>query len=462
MKDKKRIKILHLRSSGGFYGAEAVILMIVRELDQMGCKSYVLCINNLKNPHAELVDKAHKNGIEASFVDSIGALDLECIKEIRKKLKEGEFDVLHCHDYKASIYGFLASWCMSPKRVVTNHGWINVNWKLSLYQFLEGFLYNKFNRVIAVSEKSKKDIRRYIVHKSKIEVITNGIDCKSFDFQPISENGEGKIENRKIFGLTEDDVVIGIIGRLSLEKGHEYLLRAFAKLLAKENQKWKWEDSQPEADPSLAEKARGESQNPSSILHFPSPLKLLIIGDGLLEDSLKSFCRELELSFIDLNDDHNEPSISSSSPSVIFAGVQTDMPVVYSVIDIFAMPSLSEGLPMALLEAMVSEVPVIVTPVGQIPEIIKDGETGFLVEPRDVEGLTVVLERVMEHGRWKMESQKQEAENGEAQRQNLSSVSCYPLSLKEITDNARKLVEEDHSSQAMAKKYLEMYEWLVE
>ena len=127
-----------------------VVLNATRELDQMGCKNHIVCINNLNNPHSELIDEAARFGIEASSADSISLLDIECVKEIRQKLIDGTFDILHCHDYKASIYGLLASWGLQIKRVVTNHLWDKIDFKLWLYQRIEGLSYNWFDRIIAV------------------------------------------------------------------------------------------------------------------------------------------------------------------------------------------------------------------------------------------------------------------------------------------------------------------------
>ena len=413
--EKRPIKILHLRSSGGLYGAEAVILNVSRELDRMGCANHICCINNLKNPHAELVDEALRLGIAASFVDSIGLLDWETVKDIRVRLKDGAFDVLHCHDYKASVYGLLAAAGMKIRRVVTNHLWDKIDFKLWVYQRIEGLLYNFFDAIVAVSEEVKKDVRPFIFHKSKLEVIENGIDVQEYG----KANGEGgRAKKRKEFGLTtENDFVIGIVGRLAKQKGHEYLIRAFARLL---------EDGK-----CLPAGQAGKMEN--------GRLKLLVVGDGALEDQLKSLCQDLKLSIIDLRESVDPSSILDAPSSVVFAGVQTDMPAVYQAIDILAMPSLEEGLPMALLEAMASGVPVVASSVGQIPKIIKDGETGFLVRPKDVEGLVSVLERIMENG------------------------GChYPFSLQEVVKNAKRLVTEEYSAATMAKKYLEIYEWLVE
>jgi len=441
MNDQSSIKVFHLRSSAGLYGAETVILHLCREADQMGCASHICCINNLKNPHAELVEEAQKIGIPASAVDSIGLMDFDAIREIRQQLKDGGFRILHCHDYKASIYGLLASWGMPVRRVVTNHLWDNINWRLWLYQRLEGFSYNWFDRIIAVSERVKRDVRPYIVHKSKIEVITNGIDCSDFSCH---EDGEKRIEKRRekrqSWGLGEEDVVIGIVGRLARQKGHAYLLKALARLLA-ETQEHKDTGAQESKGTETQEhSAEGQEDHHVSCdrcHETTKSLRLLVIGDGHLEMPLKSLCRELDLPVFDLRDfgDQAPPPGTFPQGAVIFTGVVNDMPHAYQALDLMVMPSLQEGLPMALLEALASGVPVAAAPVGQIPQIIKDGETGFVIEPEDIEGMVFVLEEMIE-------------DRGEKR--------------EKIIRQARELVETEHSSRAMARKYLETYEWLAE
>jgi len=415
------MKIFHLRSSGGFYGAEAVILNAARELNRMGCDNHICCINNLKNPHAELADEALRAGINASSVDSISLLDWEAVKEIRETLMTGGFDIMHCHDYKASIYGLLASHKMNLRRVVTNHGWTQINLKLRFYEAVEGFSYNIFDQIVAVSDKVKKKIRPFILHRSKIEVIENGIRFEDFYAMDQKETGTRK---RALLGISEHDCVIGVVGRLSFEKGHEYLLKAFKIFL---------------------EKTRQSCVTAHHHGQCGQRVRLLIVGDGPLEEQLKNLCGELGLSYVDLRAFSEPASSEFSIADVIFTGVQTDMPSVYPAMDILVMPSLEEGLPMTLLEAMASGVPVIATPVGHIPRIVRDGETGFLTRPRDAAHLAGVLYQVFA---------------GEKGRQPLEGTG--PALLEIIRKNARGLVREAYSAEAMAKKYLEIYEWLTE
>ncbi len=424
---KRTIRILHLRSSGGFYGAESVILNASHELNLMGCENHICCINNFTNPHAELRDEAQKIGVASSSVDAASVLDRDTIGDIRQRLLDGAFDILHCHDYKASLYGLLASKGLPIRRVVTNHGWIHTDLKLRLYETLEGFLYNLFDRVVTVSEVAKTNIRRFLIHRSKIEVIENGVDCARF--APLGDTpgaAHSRSEWRHQFGVDDNDCVVGIVGRLSPEKGHEYLLQAIALLLTRDK------------GLRLRDDASAAVNDVSGAHPLPS-LKLLVVGDGPLDEHLKDFCQQWNLPFVDLRERKTtEHDVAVHSAVVIFAGVQTDMPAVYHAIDCLVMPSLEEGLPMALLEAMAAGVPVAATPVGHIPQIVHDGETGWLFEPRNASDLAQVL-------------QKMYMPTAEQRRQ-----------VQTMTANARALVEQKYSAHAMAKKYLEVYEWLAE
>ena len=99
-------KILHLRSSGGLYGAEQVILNLARELNTLGCTNHIVCFNNItQDPHLELVDEARRANLSAFAVDCRGALDRQTVKGIREIIRSKDIDVIHCHDYKACAFG---------------------------------------------------------------------------------------------------------------------------------------------------------------------------------------------------------------------------------------------------------------------------------------------------------------------------------------------------------------------
>jgi glycosyltransferase involved in cell wall biosynthesis len=115
---------------------------------------------------------------------------------------------------------------------------------------------------------------------------------------------------------------------------------------------------------------------------------------------------------------------------VIFAGVTDDMPSVYKAVDMLAMPSLSEGLPMTMLEAMAAGVPVLATPVGDIPKVIKDNITGFLLPTQNSDLLAAKIKALMDD----------------------------PAQAREIGQKGRDFVKTNFSSRAMGEKYFQVYE----
>src|ERR1700687_3171744 len=97
-------RILHLRSSGGLYGAEQVILNLGRELNTLGCTNHIVCFNNTtQDPHLELVEEAKRTHLSAFAVDCRGRFDRHTVKSIRDIIRSKDIDVIHCHDYKSRL-----------------------------------------------------------------------------------------------------------------------------------------------------------------------------------------------------------------------------------------------------------------------------------------------------------------------------------------------------------------------
>ncbi len=383
---KKNIRILHLRSSGGFYGAESVILNLIRQLNGSCSEQHILCLNNTKNPHTELVNKAMEEGLLAGSVDCRGVFDRGAVRSIRAYIIDHKIDILHCHDYKATVFGLIASRGLKLGRVATNHLWDTIDWKLWLYERLEGMLYNFFDRVVCVSEPIAKTVRPFVFNRKKIRVIPNGISMEVF------QDKSGRETKRGDWTVGRDDILIGIVGRLVPQKGHRIFLKAFKKVV-------------------------DGSKN----------VKCVFIGDGPDRGVIE-----------------NEIQRSGLSPFVQIAGEQKDMPAVYAALDMLVMPSLEEGLPMVLLEAMSAGLPVVATKVGAIPDVIKDGFNGLLVDPQNVEQLAEAIYRIIDG-------------SGRGQSTVGGQPPDAPLSLSELTTNARQTVELHFSRQRMASEYLNIY-----
>lgn len=370
----KLMNILHLRSSGGFYGAENVIIQLASRQTEAPVKSLVGCIQ-LPGDDNELLARCKSLDLAAQQLPCRGMFDRQTIAEIRRSIQEHQIDVLCTHDYKASIFGYIASIGLGIKRISVNHLWDYINVKLWLYQRTEGLLYNFFDHIIAVSAPVAKDVRPYLLNKSKLTVISNGIDTNTY------HNFSGPRTLRSSLGLTPEDFLIGLVGRLAPQKGHRDLIEAAAALGSK----------LPRA-------------------------KYVFWGGGHLEEELRELVSRHNL-----------------SDRIVFAGTAEDMAEVYAEIDLLAMPSLSEGLPMALLEAMSAELLVLATPVGDIPEVIKEGDTGFLTPMQDPTQLAQRIETLVN-----MPSQERD----------------------QVAANARQFIIDHFSADAMAEKYKALLEKL--
>ena len=187
--------------------------------------------------------------------------------------------------------------------------------------------YRLCKRIITNCRKNVEILRGLVSEKTPVDLVYNGI--KSAEFPPCPSLGERQAARREM-GILGDDWLIGIVGRLTVEKGHEWLISAFKELL----------NIMPDA-------------------------KLVIIGDGELYSKLKSKALILK--------DH-----------VKFMGWREDVSQLYWGFDVLVQPSLMESNPSTVLQAFSSRIPVIATNVHGIPDIIRDNENGLLIEPFNI------------------------------------------------------------------------------
>jgi glycosyltransferase involved in cell wall biosynthesis len=250
-------------------------------------------------------------------------------------LREKDIDILHCQKHKPTLYGTLAALFAGNVPVISHvHGLSRTrSWNRRMTNW---FILRHVRKIIAVSDSVRSDIigSNWGIPPEKVVTVKNCIDLKTFDAVTIS-----KAEARLKLGIPEDEIVFGTVGRLAATKGQTYLIEAFAK---------------------VREKIRNA--------------RLIIVGDGPL-------FRELEKKAID----------SGVSPWVLFTGYRNDIFELLKAFDFFILPSLAEGLSIALLEAMASGLPVIASNVGGKPEVFGICDCGRLVPPRDVNALSVAM-----------------------------------------------------------------------
>jgi glycosyltransferase involved in cell wall biosynthesis len=304
------------------YGAEAVILNMSRTLNEASHTSVLGVFSNSSNPNLQLHEAALKEGIESHLISCKGQIDRTVIASIRKLATQTNADIVHAHGYKADIYGYFALRGSGTPFVSTCHTWYDNNRLVTLYGKADRLVLRNFTAVVAVSDEVKQRLLKAGVREDKIHLVRNGIDLRPFD------NAFPSLRN----GSTADHpLIVGLVGRLSIEKGVDIFLRAAALVL----------------------------------LELPST-KFVVVGEGQDRHKLELLVDELKI-----------------RESVSMLGQRDDMPSVYASLDIMVSASRQEGLPMAVLEGMGSALPIVATPVGAVPTVIFDDRTGVMVPPEN-------------------------------------------------------------------------------
>jgi glycosyltransferase involved in cell wall biosynthesis len=327
--DLKEPRVLHLISSSGFQGAENVVLEVTKENLAANHWMKIGIFENQKNPNLELAKVASTLGLKVQIFPCRWRFDPKTILLIRAFIYREQISILHSHGYKGNFYALMATRGKIPW-VVTNHNWTRTTFNLKVYALLDLLLIRFAKKVVTVSDEIASKLHKCGVSPQKIIVIDNGIDLQRFSNQ--------KRNNllKEYFGIKGKSKVIGTIARLTKEKGHIYLIEAAKNILSV----------------------------------FPDTI-FLIVGDGNERDRLEKQVMKLGL-----------------KDKVIFTGKRKDIIDILSIIDIFVLPSITEGLPIALLEALASRLPVVATNVGAVSKVIIDRETGLLTESRSPELLS--------------------------------------------------------------------------
>ena len=231
-------------------------------------------------------------------------------------------------------------------------------------------------RVLAVSDGIRNGLEERGINKEKISVITNAVPVPALAMQ---NDKRGRCF-RQQHGISPEEFVFVYVGRLSEEKGLHYLLEAF-----------------------------------SGLIRSAISARLVLIGDGPQHKVLKQRIAELDL----------EQRIS-------LTGFQKQISPWLAIADCFVLPSLTEGTPMALLEAMAAGVPIVATGVGGVPDVITNGVNGLLVP----------------------------CANAEALRHGMSRIIADPELRKKYRCEARKTVDSRYSVQPWCQKILQIYQGL--
>jgi glycosyltransferase involved in cell wall biosynthesis len=324
----RRLKVLHLLVSLPVGGAEDLVAAIVRGLDPERFAAGVACLG-FPGPVGEEL-RAAGYPVNSLGLEVKQTSTWRLAAEVRRLLQDLRPDILHTHLYHPNLYGRLAALGLGiPVVAAVHNSYSRVKFHRRLWNFLLGWA---SERILVGSIQVWDDVRHYDgVPASRLLLLPYGIRLAEPD--PAWSRPEARQ------ALQVSGFVLGAVGRLEEQKGQVYLLEALAQV----------QSEMPEAT-------------------------LLLVGDGRLRPDLERRVRELEL-----------------SARVRFLGTRRDLPLIYRSLDLFVQPSLWEGLPLALLQAMGAGLPVLATRVSGVREVINDGVNGRLVEPGDPQALARVL-----------------------------------------------------------------------
>lgn len=318
---ERRGTICHLIATNFFGGPEKQIVETSVRLRQMGWKVVVGSFREGRRS-VGVVDEADTRGLETFLIDTSSSLDPDAVRQLRRHLRSERVDVLITHGYKPNLVGRLATCGTDVTQLPIVRGYTAEDPKVRFYEKLDRWVLRRFDRVLCVSEGTKRRLAGYGIAAGRIEVMHNGVDCDR-EVRPLDIIGE--------FSLTAGARVLVAAGRLSPEKGHRFLVDAMARL---------------------------KDQDPAPVC--------VILGAGKEEGALRA-----------------QASAAGLDGRLIFGGFRTDVPACLAGADLVVNPSLTEGLPNVILEAMAVGTPVVATEVGGVGELIADGRSGWLVPAGD-------------------------------------------------------------------------------
>lgn len=352
-RDDKKIKVLHVITRFILGGAQENTFLTVKYQSLDSGIDVDICTGPPLGPEGSMMDELRGlSGVKVFLVDELRReinplLDIVSFIKLYLIIRRGGYDVIHTHSSKAGILGRLAAFLAGKRAVVhTIHGlpfhpyqssYLNV-----LYVFLERVCARVSSRIITVCDAmAEKAAAAGVARREKFATVYSGMDLSGF----LAADLKNPSLMKKL-GIRYDDAVIGKIARLFPLKGHEFLVSA----------------------------ARGIAAECPNV-------KFLLVGDGILMDNIRERVRKEGL-----------------EEKFVFAGLisRDDIPGYISVMDIVVHTSLREGLARVLPQALAAGKPAVSFDIDGAGEVVKDGETGFLIRPGDSAGVSKAVLSILE------------------------------------------------------------------
>ena len=334
---KNKIRILHVAQAAG--GVDRYIRMLLKYLDKEKFENILVCSQDFyEEDYRDLVDSFE----QVEMTRAIGSSDLKAIKGVRALIKKYNPDIVYAHSSKAGAITRIADIGLKNHCIYNPHGWaFNMRCtakKKAMYTAIEKIAAPFCEKIICISDAEKQSaLDKKICREEKLQVIFNGVDIESY------ENGVRGAIKRKDLNIPEDAFVVGMVGRMSPQKAADVFVK-------------------------MAKQVKDEVPN----AHF------IIVGNGNQEDEIRKYAED-----------------NGFSDNLHITG-WVDNPMSYvELFDVACLLSRWEGFGLALPEYMMASKPIVASRVDAIPNIIKDGENGLLVEVDDDIGASKAVLRIL-------------------------------------------------------------------
>lgn len=330
-------RILHLIASDSIGGPEKQLLHHARDAREAEYEVILGSFQDDPQP-SELLSVASRYGIETVSVP--GGIRPGLVDDLTKYLRTADIDLLCTHGYKANVVGHFAAKHANVAWVPFVRDFTSETWQVTLYERLERSLLVRSPWVVCVSPAQARELGRLRRGRRAPLVIQNAV------LAPRDTGlSQEPVPSREELGFSPRTFVFGAAGRFNREKGHRVLLHAFSLL---------------------------QKMLPGQ------PMEVLLLGEGREENALRAQARRLGI-----------------EARVCFAGFQRRPAAWMKVMNCLVQPSLTDGTPNSVLEAMLLGIPVIATDTGGIPDVIDAGETGLLVEPDSPVALAEAMKKMV-------------------------------------------------------------------
>jgi glycosyltransferase involved in cell wall biosynthesis len=330
----QNLRIAMMLESDGPGGAEMMVFRLAQELRQRG--HTVVPVGPAKGI-GWLGDLFRGAGVSPEVFRLRRPVDPECVRSLVQLFRQHRIDAVHSHEFTMAVYGAAAARLLNIPHVITMHGGLKVCRALRRRVALRWAMRNSDHTVMVSRATQRQFATDLGLDEARFTVVPNGVPLN------LGDAARPRLE----FGIGEHECVLVAVGTLERHKGHQVLLDAIASLV------------------------RGG---------LATPWRLIIAGGrgGDQHESLLRFVRAEGL-------DERVHIVTNRS----------DVPDLLALADVFVMPSIWEGLPMALLEAMVVGKAIVASATAGIPEAIADGRDGLLVPPGDVGRLAEALRALL-------------------------------------------------------------------